>query len=257
MAETTKKQQCKSAISNLRVIKNRRNVDECPSRTCCVNIWGGEELFSEIRNLTKFELIFEQGEMVYEAGKPVTSLYVVQSGAVKLEKKVEDDISHISGFYFSGDIIGLDSIGHEQYNYNAFALIDTWVCEIRLDKLLSRRRSATAIQKRLNSLLSIKLREIDEHLYKTRYLYSEQRLLNFFKMLCAKNLEKVDGNKNLYKLPMMKSDIANFLGMRSETLSRSIRQLEIKGVVSGNFPQNTLVINRLKVLPKTTRKRMG
>lgn len=257
MVKIINKQQRNPATSSMRMIKNRQSADVCPTRVCCVNLWGGEKLFSKIRNLTKFELVYEQGDFIYEAGKPVTSLYVVQSGAIKLEKKVEDGISHISGFYFPGEIIGLDSIGHDQYNYNAVALIDTCVCEIRLDKLLSRGESVAAIQKRLSTLLSIKLREVDEHLYKTRYLYSEQRLLSFFKMLCTKKHEQTGGNKDLYKLPMMKSDIANFLGMRSETLSRAIRKLEEKGIINGNFPQKTLVVNKLKLLPKKTKKRLA
>lgn len=235
------------ATINLRMIKNRKETDGCPTRACCVELWGGEEIFSSIRDLTKFELIYKQDEFIYKTGDPVTSLYVIQSGAIKLEKEVEGG-NHVSGFYFPGDIIGLESVDLEQYHYNAIAIKDTWVCEIRLKKFTTIGASAATIQQRMNTLLSRKLREIDEHLYNTRHLRIEQRLLDFLNLLCTKNLDYVDDSLNRFVLPMAKSDIANYLGMRPESFSRSLRQLEAQGIVKNTTKRKSTIINKQKLL---------
>lgn len=254
MTKKIKKQKRIPSTFGLHMIKNRQEVDGCPTRGCCVDLWGGAETFASIRNLTKFELMYKQDELIFEAGDPVTSLYVIQSGAVKLEKMIEGDVNHINGFYFTGEIIGLDSFGDEQCSYNAVALEDTCVCEIRINKLASLGKSAMEIQQRVSILLGQKLRETDKHLYCTRYLLSDQRLFNFFKFISTKNLKQVEGGSSLYHLPIRKADIANFLGMRSETLSRTLRQFESQGFVNDCFSRKTIVIDKQKLLIKNMEK---
>lgn len=236
------------ATIKLRMIKNRQETDGCPTRGCCVELWGGEENFCCMRDLTKFELIFNQDDFIYKKGDSVTSLYVIQSGAIKIEKEVEGGSNHVSGFYFAGDIIGLESMGLEQHRYNAIALKDTYVCEIRLKKLATISESTAILQQRLNILLSRRLREIEEHLYSTRYLQIDQRLLDFLHVLSTKNIEYVDSSSNRFVLPMAKSDIANYLGMRAESLSRAIRQLEVQGVIKDRLKRKTTVIVKQKLL---------
>lgn len=250
MVNKINKQQRDPATFNLRMIKNRQETDSCPIRESCVKLWGGEEQFCSIRNLTKFELIYKKNEFIYKMDEPVTSLYIIQSGAVKLEKIIAGSANHVSGFYFAGDIIGLESVGHEQYQYSAITLKDTWVCEIRLSKLASLDKPAMAIQKRISTLLTQKLCEMDNHLYNTRHLYTEQRLLNFLKETCTKNLTQIDDNLNLYELPIKKEDIANYLGMRSESVSRAFKKLKDHGFVINRFSKKRIIIDRKKLLPE-------
>lgn len=236
------------ATINLHMIKNRQETDSCPTRSSCVKLWGGEEIFCSIRDLTKFELVYKQDEFIYKKDDHATSLYVIQSGAIKLEKEIEDGSNHVSGFYFTGDIIGLESLGLEQYGYNAIALKETWVCEIRTNKLATLGESSLAVLQKINTLLSQRLRETDEHLYSTRHLYTEQRLLCFLNALCKKNLEPIDGSSTLFHLPMSKSDIANYLGMRAESLSRAFRQFENLEIVKSRQMGRITVINKQKLL---------
>lgn len=248
MANKVNKLQRDPATFNLRKIKNRQQTDGCPTRKYCIQLWGNEDLFCSIRDLTKFELIYKNDEFIYKRGDPATSLYVIQSGAVKLEKKDESGINHVSGFYFSDDMIGLESVGHEQYQYNTTALKETLVCEIRLHKLASLGSAALNIQTRISTMLGRKLCEIDKHLYNTRHFHIEQRLLNFLKEICTKQLTQTDDNLNLYELPIMKTDIASYLGMRPESVSRALLQLEGQGVVKDRLSRKKIVINKQKLL---------
>ena len=236
------------ATINLRMIKNREETNSCTTRNCCVELWGGEEIFCSIRDLTKFELIYKKNESIYKMDDQATSLYIIQSGAIKLEKDIKDGSKHVSGFYFTGDIIGLESLGVEQYSYNAIALKETWVCEIRTHKLATLDKSATTILQKINTLLSRNLCEVDEHLYSTRHLYTEQRLLCFLNTLCKKNLEPVNDSSTQFILPMSKSDIANYLGMRPESLSRAFRKFEDLDIIKNIQKMRNTVIDKQQLL---------
>ena len=253
MTKQTNKQQRDPATFNLRMIKNKQETDGCPTRKHCVDLWGGEDVFCEIRNLTKFELIHQKDESIYKTGDSVTSLYIVQSGAIKLEREAVGGGTHVTGFYFTGDLIGSESIGLEQHHYNAIALKETWVCEIRIQKLATLGISSATIQQKINEVLSRNLRELDEHLYSSRHLYTEHRLLGFLNSLCEKDLDLFVNNSNLLILPMMKTDIANYLGMRLESLSRAFRLLKSQGIVKSDLKTREIVIDKQKLLSRLGR----
>ena len=252
MTKKTNKQRDPATI-NLHMIKNKQETDGCPTRKYCVDLWGGEEVFCEIRNLTKFELIHQKDAFIYKTGDPVTSLYIIQSGSVKLEREVAVGGTHVSGFCFTGDLIGAESMGLEQHHCNAIALKETWVCEIRIQKLATLANASATIQQKINEVLSRNLRDLDEHLYSSRHLYAEHRLLGFLNLLCEKDLDLFDKNPNLLILPMMKTDIANYLGMRLESLSRAFRLLKSQGIVKGNLKTRDTVIDKQKLLSRLGR----
>lgn len=250
---TKKTNQRDPATFNLRMIKNKQETDGCPTRKYCVELWGGEDVFCEIRNITKFELIHQKDAFIYKTGDPVTSLYIVQSGAVKLEREVSGGGTAVTAFYFTGDMIGAESMGIKKHHYNAIALKETWVCEIRIKKLTTLGISSVTILQKINETLSRNLRELDEHLYSSRHLYIEHRLLNFLNSLCEKDLDLFDNNSNLLILPMMQTDIANYLGMRLESLSRAFRLLKSQGIVKSNIKTREIVIDKQKLLSRLGR----
>jgi Mn-dependent DtxR family transcriptional regulator len=67
-------------------------------------------------------------------------------------------------------------------------------------------------------------------------------------LLRTKNLDYADDNLNQFVLPMAKSDIANYLGMQPESISRALRQLESQGLVKNNTNGKLTIINKEKIL---------
>lgn len=248
MTNKTNSQKRDKATFKMPMIKSKKEADVCPTRKHCVDLWGGEEVFCAIRNLTKFELIHQKEEFIYKKNDPVTSLYVIQSGAVKLEKEIEGADKHVTGFYYTGDMIGSESMGLQNHHYSAIALKETWVCEIRIHKLATLGESATTILQRINLHLSHNLREIDQHLYNSRYLYTEHRVLGFLHSICQNDLDIYDGNVNKLILPMSKTDVANYLGLRLESVSRALKELKKDGIVHDNVKTRAIVIDKQKLL---------
>jgi CRP/FNR family transcriptional regulator len=179
--------------------------------------------------------IFQKGQAIYHAEDRFRSLFIVQSGAVKVEKILEDGTNHVKGFYFHGDLFGLDSIGNVLYNYDAIALDTTRICQIPYDQLEMLGSSNPLLQKRIISLLSGKMHQINNLLLDSRYLSADKRLLLFLKSLCERNLVHTRNGKGKIHLPMSKSDIASYLGIRSESLSRILANLQKQGVIRNRF----------------------
>ena len=228
-----------SRLDNVRGIKHKDEVDRCPNRSRCVALCGGEDNFCTVRDLTKIESVYHPDEAIYTQDDPVTALYIIQSGAVKTEMATANDVSHISGFYFTADMLGLESLGQERYGYSSIALQDTVVCKLSIKKLTKKGKTGQAFQQRINELVARKLRDIDSHLYRTRQLYTDQRLLHFLQMVCSKISGSNDYGMNTFELPMAKTDIANYLGMSPESLSRAFRSLERKETLK-NFNKRRL-----------------
>ncbi len=237
---SSKKRKHNSTIEKVPVIKHKDEVDLCANRGRCVELCGGEENFCAVRDLTKIEAVYGPDEAIYQENDPVTALYIVQSGAVKTVMATDCDDSHVSGFYFTAEMLGLESLGLESYRYNAIALVETVVCKLSIGKLTKKGRTALALQHRINQLVGQKLRDIDRHLYRTRRLTTEQRLVDFLQTVCEKYSASVDLDVKGIELPMTKFDIANYLGMAPESLSRALQSLEKQGVIT-NLPNRKLI----------------
>ncbi|CAN7553810.1 cyclic nucleotide-binding domain-containing protein [Cupriavidus necator] len=63
-----------------------------------------------------------KGQCLYLLGDPVTSLYAIRVGTVKTHVTTEDGRTHVVGFHFPGDLVGLDSLAHPYYASYATAL---------------------------------------------------------------------------------------------------------------------------------------
>ena len=220
---------------SLRLIKEKQHCEQCGTLQLCLSAWLDKELISDIDQITLDRGTFHTGQAIYRMEDRFRSLFIIQSGSVKVEKSLEDGIKHVNGFYFSGDLFGLDSIGNVRCDYDAIALETTRICEITYDKLELLSSSIPRLQQMFISLLGNKMHQTNNLLINSRYLNAEKRLLLFLKNLCERNLVQVKSNKDRLHLPMTKADIASYLGMRPESVSRALTNLQKQGVIRNNL----------------------
>lgn len=217
---------------SLRLIKGgNRHCEQCVTKQLCLNAWLNKELKSDVDQVTLARGTFQKGQAIYQLEDRFRSLFIVQSGSVKVEKTLEDGTNHVNGFYFLGDLLGLDSIGNALYNYDAIALETTRICKIPYGQLELLGSSIPRLQQRIISLLSSKMYETNNLLTDSRYLSADKRLLIFLKSLCERNLVQTKNGKGRIHLPMSKTDIASYLGIRAESLSRALADLQKQGVI--------------------------
>lgn len=135
------------------------------------------------------------------------------------------------GFYFPGEMVGTEGIAVDYYTSTACAMENSAVCELRMDKMY---KSGCPVQELQDRVISILGNEIAfYHRLHTTLIRqsSEQRLAAFLLSVFARmNRSGTLGME--FRLSMSRSDIASYLGLASETVSRILMKLQKLGMIN-------------------------
>lgn len=173
----------------------------------------------------------ERDEVLFRQGDAAHSLYVVDSGSLKTSTVDRAGNVQVVGFHLPGEILGIGGLGRDLYIGTAEALERTTVFEIlyvRLQPLLSQ---LPALHRQMARFV-MRRSEIDQgHVVMMGRLHAQERLALFlrgFAERCA--LASRDPRKLV--LPMSRRDLASYLGLAMETVSRLFGQMEADGVLA-------------------------
>jgi CRP/FNR family transcriptional regulator len=172
----------------------------------------------------------QRNSTVFESGQNFTSLYVVLSGAIKTFSINQEGDERVIGFYFPGEMFGMDAIHSGSHISTAKALQTTAICEIpyeRLDKLSSQIHN---LQTHMYRLLSKEISEDQRLQLLLTKSTSEERVGNFLLSLSHRYQQR-HLSPTSFCLPMARTDIANYLGMAVETVSRILTRLQNKQIL--------------------------
>ena len=208
---------------------------QCNTLHRCLNTWLDRALIRYIYPILVFRGPFKKDEAIYRKGDLVSSIFVVRSGAVKIKKTLDWGGYDVEGFYFSGDLFGLDSLDERIQGYDAIALAETEICQIPLEKFEELSTSIPQLQQLFVSELANLIRQKAERLYNERHLVAEDRVRLFLKQIFERNREQINSNNGKFPLSMTKTDIAHYLGMSPESLSRRLTKLQNQGVIRNNL----------------------
>jgi CRP-like cAMP-binding protein len=182
---------------------------------------------------------------LYFEGDDVEWLYQVVSGVVRLTRLLADGRRQVIAFGFPGDIIGFPADGH--HNTDCESLTETRLQPFRrahLDNAQSDPELHTA-------LLQAALREISAMQDHFMMLGRKTAMEKLASLLCVLD-ERVGEQHGQYRrinLPMSRSDIADFLGLTTETVSRSFTQLRKSGVIAIDN-MHTIIIQKPTALSR-------
>jgi CRP/FNR family transcriptional regulator, anaerobic regulatory protein len=187
-------------------------------------------------DLSRFEMNVDtrapipKGGTLYRAGEPSYALYAIKSGAFKSALTSEDGHEQIVGFHMPGDLVGFDGV-YSVHNCTMVSLEHSRVCELPLRDLefLSQR-----VDGLLREVYTAMRREISREqamcLLLARHT-AESRLASFLVSM-SHRLGSQRSSCNDFNLVMSRHDIANYLGLAAETVSRLISLLQYKGIIT-------------------------
>jgi CRP/FNR family transcriptional regulator len=170
----------------------------------------------------------EAKEFVFAEGDPATHLYQVETGAVALYKVLCDGRRQVLGFAYPGDYIGLGSQG--EYVINAQAMKPTRLRCLPLSALSQIALQDPRLGFRLYEALASELAATRELLLTTGQRSACERLVAFLLAISRRNASKGQ-DPLLFDLPMTRTDIADFLGLTIETVSRTFTKLRMLGLI--------------------------
>ncbi len=163
------------------------------------------------------QMTFGPNEEIFGEGEPAEYLYKVTKGAVRTCKILSDGRRQIGAFCLPGDIFGLEIGGEHQFS--AEAINDTTVMVIRRSAAVSLAARDCEAARELWTFTSRELHRVQEHMM--LLVKSAQQRVACFLLEMSERLAAIDA----IELPMSRQDIADYLGLTIETVSRTMTQL--------------------------------
>jgi CRP/FNR family transcriptional regulator, nitrogen fixation regulation protein len=179
---------------------------------------------------------FSRNTEIYGENEPADYLYKVVSGSVRTYKVFDDGRRQIGGFYFSGDMFGLEH--GDSHQFSAEAIETCVVLVVKRSALVTLAERDGDIARQLWSHTAAELQRVRTHtllLIKS----AEQRVACFL-------IEMADRKTNheAVELPMSRQDIADYLGLTIETVSRTLTHLEAKAAIALPSSRRIVLRNR-------------
>jgi CRP/FNR family transcriptional regulator len=158
-----------------------------------------------------------RGQHLYQPGDMLRYVYSVQHGALKTYRLSHDGTEWIDGFHFAGEVLGLDALLERPASNGAVALETVKVSALSVPTLLESLGRSPAMRNQLLARFGDEISRLQERLC-VDALDSQQRLASFLLWLVERLEDRSD--QAAIHLPMSHKEIANYLRLVPETMSR-------------------------------------
>jgi len=174
--------------------------------------------------------------MIYCEKDPAERVYKVLSGSVFTCKNLSDGRRQIVGLYLPGDFFGLEP--SDEYSLSAEVVSNAKVLVLKKKVLAELANGDAAIQSKVSLLLA---REVERMQDRVLLLCknAQERVVEFLL-----HMQKRTPATNLIELPLLRQDIADYLGLTIETVSRIITSLESRAAIGRTTRRGILLHSR-------------
>jgi CRP/FNR family nitrogen fixation transcriptional regulator len=187
--------------------------------------------------LDGLHLSFDPGETIFDEGQPADRVYQLISGSVRTCRILRDGRRQIEAFHFPGDVFGLES--GEAYRAAAQTLGPALVRVMPRTALEALARERGDVARRLLELATESLRRCQDHVLMLGRRTACERVAALLLDLA----ERTDAHA-LLDVPMTRQDMADYLGLTIETVSRTFTQFQHDGLIALPTTRKVLLRNR-------------
>ncbi|MEX0758981.1 MAG: cyclic nucleotide-binding domain-containing protein [Tistlia sp.] len=188
----------------------------------------GEEEFDHVTRIVQ-NVELHPGDPLFDEGEEATHLYSVTAGAVKVYKLLPDGRRQIIGFLFAGDFLGLAA--DESYAYSAEAVTHASLCRFPRRKLEALLERFPRMERRLLGMASHELAVAQEQMLLLGRKTAREKIASFLLTLGQRSAYRGQA-ANPVSVPMSRNDIGDYLGLTTETVSRTFTQLRQSGLIA-------------------------
>ncbi len=184
---------------------------------------------------------FAPGQTIFEESESADYVYNVSNGDVCLYKLLADGRRQITGFLRAGDFLGL--VKQDIYAYGAEAIDDVELCCIRIVDLERLLREMPAVRDRLLDMSRDEMAAAQEQMLLLGRKSAREKVLSFLLLRAKHDHDLSDTEAAVLDLPMSRSDIADYLGLTIETVSRTFTALKEEGLIDLPSAQHVVLAN--------------
>jgi CRP-like cAMP-binding protein len=187
---------------------------------------------------------FARNAEIYAEGETAGYVYKVISGVVRVSKLLPDGRRQISAFHMPGEMFGFEA--GELHHASAEAIVPTKVVAYKWEGVLGTARQSASFVRELLNLTVLGLRHTQDHLLLLGRKNALERLAEFLLEMSARM-----GGSAVLDLAMPRHDIADYLGLTLETVSRMFAELKEMGAIKLESAR------RVHLLDKAALRAMG
>ncbi|HLG49922.1 MAG TPA: Crp/Fnr family transcriptional regulator [Reyranella sp.] len=187
---------------------------------------------------------WDKREYLFRAGSAVGAVFKVTSGIVAESRTLADGRRQIIAFFLPGDICGyLESDGRHAFDGEAITTAET--CSFNRERFSAFVNRNNDVAEEMRRNLADRLKMAGAHLSVVGQLTSTERVANFVAMMTTAYAARNVQTRPL-PLPMKRSDIADYLGLRLETVSRAFSKLRQHNIIDVNEDE-VLILDQAKL----------
>jgi CRP/FNR family transcriptional regulator, nitrogen fixation regulation protein len=205
------------------------------------------KFLGELGSLSQADIIlsefkYRRGAEIFGEAEPAEYVYQVVDGAVRSYKLLSDGRRQIGAFHLVGDIFGLEN--GAVHRFTTEAIVDTTVHLVKRTRLAHVAESDVTITRDLLRMTASNLRHAEDHMLLLGRKTSIERVAAFLL-----EMDRRLTAAGVMALPMSRRDIADYLGLTLETVSRALSALHGHGVLGflGQTQRQIVLLNRHKL----------
>ena len=206
---------------------NQPHCDDCAVRPLGISAALDRGELRELDHLGR-HVHFTSHETVFAQEELTTSFYNLLEGVMRLYKLLPDGRRQIVGFALPGDFLGIAISARN--NFSADAVGAVAVCRFSRTAFMQFIADKPHLLRRINELVIRELGQAQDHMVLLGRRSAEEKVASFL-IGWRVRLARLGDATNTLPLPMGRQDIADFLGLTIETVSRTFTKLERDGVI--------------------------
>ncbi len=201
------------------------NCGNCRLNSICLPLALESDDIQQLDDIIQRSKPLQKSQHLYREGDDFQSVFAVRSGTLKAYKTTDDGREQVTGFYFPGEILGMDGISNNAHASSAKALETAAVCEIPFTSLERLSAMMPNLQRHFFQLMSREITEDQQLITLLSKNSADERVASLMLSISTRN-SKRKLSATQFRLPMSRVDIGNYLGLTVETVSRVFSRMQ-------------------------------
>ena len=201
------------------------NCGNCRLNSICLPLALESDDIEQLDSIIQRSKPLQKNQHLYRESDDFQSVFAVRSGTLKAYKTTDDGREQVTGFYFPGEILGMDGISKNSHASSAKALETSAVCEIPFSSLEKLSSMMPNLQRHFFQLMSREITEDQQLITLLSKNSADERVAALMISISKRNARRKLSSTQ-FRLPMSRVDIGNYLGLTVETVSRVFSRMQ-------------------------------
>jgi CRP/FNR family transcriptional regulator len=203
---------------------------QCAYRSLCLPLGLSERDLARVENAIGCRRRLARGDALFRSGQAFNNLFAVRFGHFKTCRSDPRGERYITGFQMAGDLLGMDAIGNDEHASTAIALEDSEVCEIQYARLQRLMAEMPQMMAHFHRTMSQEILREQSAIRFLGILRADGRMASLILNLSARYAMRGFSPRR-FQLRMSRDDMARYLGLKLETVSRLLARFREIGLI--------------------------